>query len=115
MEAAEFGGHFGEGCGELDFERLVLHAPEERVGGVVHENPAVGQDGDAVAQSLGLVEVVRGQEHGRAGAVEGTDVAPKLLAQGDIDPSAAPAIQRRSSPHRTPADPAAWSATPRRP
>ncbi len=51
IEAAEFAGYFREGGGKLDFERLVLHASEERVGGVVHQNRAIGQDGDAVAPS----------------------------------------------------------------
>ena len=42
-------------------------------------------DRDAVAQLLGLFEIVRRQHHGDAAAVQFADIGPELLAQLDVD------------------------------
>ena len=42
-------------------------------------------DGDAVAELLGLLEIMRGQQHGDAAGVELAHIAPELLAQLHID------------------------------
>ena len=46
---------------------------------------AVIDDGDAVAQLLGLFEIVRGEQHRRARRVERAHMAPQLLAELDVD------------------------------
>ena len=53
--------------------------------GIARDQLAVVDDGDAVAQLLGLGQIVRGQQDRGAGGVERADIRPQLLAQFDID------------------------------
>ena len=64
---------------------LGVEAAQQRRGGVAGDDPAVVDDGDAVAELLRLLEIMRRQQHGDAAGVQLAHIAPELLAQLDID------------------------------
>ena len=66
-------------------EAVGVVAVLEAGGGVAGHDLAAADQGDLVAERLGLLEVVRGQEDRRALLVQAADVAPQLLAQLDVD------------------------------
>src|SRR4051794_40597147 len=54
-------------------------------GGVARNQVTVADQGDLLAQLLGLFEVVRGQQDRRALAVQLADVAPELGPELEVD------------------------------
>jgi len=65
--------------------RLLVDLGDERRGRVAGDEPALVDDGDAVAQPLGLFEIMRRQQDGGARRREVAHAAPQMLAQLDID------------------------------
>ena len=63
--------------GELDVQRRLADARLERVRRALGDEPARGDDADAVGELLGLLEVLGGQEDGRALVVERAHLAPQ--------------------------------------
>ena len=59
--------------------------PLEPVRGVVRDDPAVVDDADLVGERVGLVEVLRGQQHGRAVGDEPAHDVPHVLALGRVE------------------------------
>ena len=53
--------------------------------GVVGDHPAVVDDGDLVGQGVGLLQVLRGQQHGRAVRDQAADDVPHVLALGRVE------------------------------
>ena len=51
----------------------------------VGDQLAAIQNGDLVAQRLGLFQIMRCQDDGDTSRVQGPDIIPQLLAQRDID------------------------------
>ena len=107
--------------GDLEVDQVAGHLRLEVVGGVAGDDLAVVDDDDAVAQMVGLVEVVRGEEDGGAAPVAQVgDVGPQVRAglrvqpggrlveehqarlvdeaHGDVEPSPLPAGHRLRLP-----------------
>ena len=68
-----------------DLDHLLAHHADQFAGRLVGDQLAVVDDRDPVAQLLGFLEVVRGQHHRHALAVELGDQLPQLAAQLDVD------------------------------
>ena len=65
-------------------ERLAADDPLEPVRSVVGDDPAVVDHGDLVGQRVGLVQVLGGQQHGRAVSDQPSDDVPHVLALGRV-------------------------------
>jgi hypothetical protein len=70
----------------VDLEALAADAVLELVGGAVGDDGAAVDHRDAVGQALGLVEVLRGQQDGRALGDEALDRLPQADAAARIQP-----------------------------
>src|SRR3546814_4086233 len=81
MEGHQSVRHIGQIAIEHQGQGLAVEARQQAVGIVASDHPAVIDDGDLVAELLGLFQVVRRQQHGGAGAVQLAHVGPELLAQ----------------------------------
>ena len=57
----------------------------QAVGAVARQQPAAADQRDLLAELLGLLEVVRRQQHRRAQAVQAPDVAPEIEPQFEVD------------------------------
>ena len=66
--------------GQLDVQRRLADARLQRVRRPLGDEPAGGDDADAVGELLGLLEVLRGEEDGRAVVVERAHLAPQRAA-----------------------------------
>ncbi len=66
--------------------RVILPAdhPLERVRGVVRDHPPVIHHGDLVGERVGLLQVLRGEQHRRAVADQAADHVPHVLALGRV-------------------------------
>ena len=64
---------------------LAADDPLEPVRGVVGDHPAGVDDGDLVGERVGLLEVLRGQQHRRAVADDPAYDVPHLLALGRVE------------------------------
>ena len=53
--------------------------------GVVRDHPAVVDHGDLVGQRVGLLQVLRGEQHGRAVVDQAADDVPHVLALGRVE------------------------------
>ena len=71
---------------EGDDDGFFLRSRDQLAGRLVGDHPAVMDDRDPVAQLLGFLEVMRGQDDRDALAVQLADVVPQLPAELDIDP-----------------------------
>ena len=71
--------------GRPDGQRLAADDPLEAVRGVVRDHPAVVDDGDLVGQRVGLLQVLRGEQHGRAVGDQVADDVPHVLALGRVE------------------------------
>ena len=78
----------GESCGriviESDLDDLAAESGQQRGGRVERDDPSFGHDRDAVAQLLGLVEVVRGQQDRHLTSAKTGDVVQELEADARI-------------------------------
>jgi hypothetical protein len=72
--------------GELHVDLLVGDLIEQLAGRAIGDQPAAVEDRDALAQGLGLFQVMGGEEHGGALGVEAAHQCPELLAQLHVDP-----------------------------
>src|SRR3546814_7433404 len=70
MEGHQSVRHIGQIAIEHQGQGLAVEARQQAVGIVASDHPAVIDDGDLVAELLGLFQVVRRQQHGGAGAVQ---------------------------------------------
>src|SRR5688500_18560946 len=68
-----------------DLDHLLLGHADQHPGRLVGDQPAVVDDADAVAELLGLLEIMGGEDDGDALGVEAADIVPELLAQLDVD------------------------------
>src|SRR5690606_26642026 len=68
-----------------DLEPVGAHAAPEAHGRVLDDVAAVVDDGDAVAQPVGLVEVVGGEDDGGAAGGEVRDGVPDFAAPGRVE------------------------------
>ena len=84
-------------------QRLEAAAGADLVGGRERGEPAAVEQGDPVADHLGLVQLVGAQDHGVAAAEAGEDVAQLDLLRGV---EARPSARRRSGPAGRAAAPA---------
>ena len=66
-------------------EGLAADDPLEPVGGVVRDDPAVVDDGDLVGERVGLLQVLRGQQHRRPVGDQRADDVPHVLALGRVE------------------------------
>ena len=71
---------------EVDLEPLAADAVLELVGGAVGDHAAVVDDRDAVGQPVGLVEVLGGEEDGRAVGDERLDRLPQVEPAARVEP-----------------------------
>ena len=78
-------GRGGQIIGDSHRDDLFARHADQFLRRLVRDQLPVVDDGDAVAQFLGLFEVVRGQHHGHPFAVQLADQLPQLAAQFDID------------------------------
>ena len=69
----------------FDPHHLVARHSDQFLRRLVRDQLAMVDDGDTLAQFLGLFEVVCGQHHGNAFAVEFGDQLPQLTPQFDVD------------------------------
>ena len=69
----------------VDHDHLVLRHGDQLAGRLIGDQPAVVDDRDAVAQLLGLLQIMGGEHHRHALVVESADIVPELLAKLDID------------------------------
>ena len=67
-----------------DGDPLTADHPLEALGSVVGDHPAVVDHADLVGQCVGLVEVLSGEQHGRALGDEVADDVPHVLALGRV-------------------------------
>ncbi len=58
----------------------------ERGGGAGGEGAAPAEDGDPVGEPVGLLQVLGGEEDGRAGGGEFADRVPQLLTAARVEP-----------------------------
>ena len=66
-------------------QRLAADDPLEPVRGVVRDDPAVVDHGDLVGERVGLVQVLRGEQHRRAVGDQAADDVPHVLALGRVE------------------------------
>ena len=66
-------------------QRVGVVGGAQAVGGVAGDHAAAADQADVLAQLLGLLEVVRGQQDRRALGVQAADVAPQLEPQLEVD------------------------------
>src|SRR3546814_5861362 len=66
------------------FHRLLLRHPDQRASRLVCDDAAIIDDGDAIAQLLGLLQIMGGEHDGNALGIEAPDIVPELLAKLDI-------------------------------
>src|SRR6185436_5145930 len=66
---------------EHDRELLAVEPAQQRLGAVAGDELAMVDDGDGVAELLRLLEVMRGEEDGDAGALQAPDMVPKTLSE----------------------------------
>src|SRR5690606_23213972 len=90
LAAAHGGDDVGEGrqvrgVGGDELEAVGAHAALESHGGVLDDVAAVVDDGDAVAQPVGLVEVVGGEHDCGAVGGEVRDGVPDLASSGRVE------------------------------
>ena len=71
--------------GQVDLEALAADAVLELVGGAVGDHLAVVDDRDAVGEPVGLVEVLGGQQDGRAVGDEVLDRHPQVDAAARVE------------------------------
>ncbi len=71
--------------GGADAQRLAADDALEPVGRVVGDHAAVVDDRDLVGQRVGLLQVLRGQQHGRAVGDQAAHDAPHVLALGGVE------------------------------
>ena len=69
---------------DSDLDDLAAEAGQQRGGRVERDDPTLGHDRDAVAQLLGLVEVVRGQQDRHLPSAETGDVVQELEADARV-------------------------------
>ncbi len=81
-------------------EPLPADHPLEPVRGVVRDHPAVVDHGDLVGERVGLLQVLRGQQHRRAVADQAADHVPHVLALGRVEAGG----RLVEEDHRRPAD-----------
>ena len=94
--------------GGPDLEALAADDPLEPVGGVVGDDPAVVDDGDLVGQRVGLLQVLGGEQHGRAVGDQVADDLPHVLALGRVEAGG----RLVEEDHRRPADQAGGQVEP---
>src|SRR5438045_1379558 len=66
-------------------DRLVIQPAQQRRLSVTRDQPAVIDDGNAIAKLLRLLQVMGGQKDRRTLGVQAAHIAPQLLAQLDVD------------------------------
>ena len=71
--------------GELDVHGRLPHARLQRLRRALGDEVAARDDPDAVGELLGLLEVLRGEEHGRAVVVQRSHLAPQRGAARGIE------------------------------
>ena len=71
---------------EAQLEHQAGECLEQVAGRIERDDAARLEHGDAVAQLLGLLQVVRGEHDGVAVAVQAADELPQPLAQADVHP-----------------------------
>ena len=73
------------GLRELDVQRRLADARLERVRRALGDQPAGGDDADAIGELLGLLEVLGREEDGRALVVERAHLAPERAAARRVE------------------------------
>ena len=76
----------GGAVGQADLHALAAHVVLELVGGAVGDHPALVDDRDAVRQPVGLVEVLRRQQHGGPVGDEVLDRLPQVQPAARVQP-----------------------------
>ena len=71
--------------GRADGQPLPADHALEPVRGVVRDHPPVVDHGDLVGERVGLLQVLRGEQHRRAVADEAADHVPHVLALGRVE------------------------------
>jgi hypothetical protein len=86
-QPADCRGHRRRGPADPQRDHVPGHPPLELVGRAAGHDPAVVDEQHPVAQRVGLVQVVRGEEHGGAEAVpQPADVLPQVAAALRVEP-----------------------------
>src|SRR3546814_16605499 len=67
------------------FHRLLLRHPDQRASRLVGDDAAIIDDGDAIAQLPGLLQIMGGEHDGNALGIEAPDIVTEPVAKLDID------------------------------
>ncbi len=70
----------------MEDEILTVEKLQQGLGAVTGNDAPLVDDGDPLAERLGLLQIMSGQQDGHATGVELLDIGPKLSAQVDVDP-----------------------------
>jgi hypothetical protein len=87
-ELAEHGARLRDvvGRGHHDLHPLAADLGLQLVGGAFGDRPAVVDDHDVVGEPVGFLEILRGQQHGRATGDQRHDDVPHVVAAARVQP-----------------------------